>query len=54
MSDNGEQEKKENRVPGLPPNYEGCPEYEEKLLQPCFYTGRPCPKKECPRCLCCL
>ena len=34
---------------GLPHNYEGFAEYEEKLKQPCFYTGEPCHKGGCPR-----
>lgn len=36
-------------IQGFPHNYEGFPEYEEKLEQPCFYTGFPCQKAKCPK-----
>lgn len=49
MSDNREQENKMPDIPGMPHNFEGFPEYEEKLKQPCFYTGRPCDRAGCPR-----
>ena len=49
MSDNGPTENRMPDIPGMPHNFEGYPEYEEKLRKPCFYTGRPCDKTLCPR-----
>lgn len=49
MDDNGEKGNRLPDIPGMPHNFEGYPEYEEKLKQPCFYTGKPCDRDKCPR-----